>query len=141
MKPSTKQVWGQADRAMIQTIRKWMDEADTRITTEEVATAIGSSYSRTHNVLHMRNNPFTISQFIKICSLFNKNPTTEFFKIMKEGEEAEAIQEPLSEQEYETLGQFMDEVADASRKYLESIKSADRTPPPGEKELVKAGPE
>ncbi len=95
--------------------------------------AIGSSYSRTHNVLHMRNNPFTLSQFIKICSLFGKNPTTEFFKTMKEGEEAEAIQDPLSEQEYETLGRFMDEVAAAARKYSKSIKSAERTPPPKRK--------
>lgn len=129
MKPNARQAWGHSDKLMVQTIRKWMAETGNRITTEDVAAAINSSYSRTHNVLHMRNSPFTLSQFIRICALFGKNPSTEAFKIIKQSKEADRLEATMSDEEYDALGRFMDEMTTAAETYVEAIKSITANPP------------
>ena len=123
MKPNAKKAWGHADRIMVQTIRKWLDESGNRITTADVAAAIGSSYGRTHNVLHMRNSPFTLSQFIRICGLFGKNPSTETFKIIKRAKEAVGLEAAMADEEYDALGRFMDEMTAAAEAYMKAVKS------------------
>lgn len=123
MKPNAKQAWGHSDKLMVQTIRKWIDETGNRITTDDIAAVIDSSYSRTHNVLHMRNSPFTLSQFIRICALFDKDPSTEVFKIIKLSKVADDMDTTMSDEEYDALGRFMDELTTAAENYMEAIKS------------------
>lgn len=129
MKPNAKQAWGHSDKLMVQTIRKWIDETGNRITTDDIAAVIDSSYSRTHNVLHMRNSPFTLSQFIRICGLFGKNPSTETFKIIKQSKEADGMETAMSDEEYDALGTFMDEMTAAAETYMNTIKSINARSP------------
>ena len=132
MRPSTSQLWGPADRIMVETIRNWMDRSERLIKVQDIADAINSSYTRTYNVLHFRNSPFTLSQFIRVCSLLDKDPYTEVFKIIKQDEEIKKIDHPLSENGYKRVGRLMENITTAVDEYIRGEREAKGTPPPRE---------
>ena len=137
MRPSTSQLWGPADRIMVETIRNWMDRSERLIKVQDIADAINSSYTRTYNVLHFRNSPFTLSQFIRVCSLLDKDPYTEVFKIIKQDEEIKKIDHPLSENGYKRVGRLMENITTAVDEYIRGEREAKGTPPPAKRELSK----
>ena len=128
MRPSTNQLWGPADRIMVEAIRNWMDRSERLIKVQDIADAINSSYTRTYNVLHFRNSPFTLSQFIRICSLLNKDPYTEVFKIIKQDEEIKKIDHPLSEAGYKRFGRLMENITTAVDEYTQGERAGKASP-------------
>lgn len=128
MRPSTNQLWGPADRIMVETIRSWMDRSERLIRVQDIADAINSSYTRTYNVLHFRNSPFTLSQFIRVCSLLDKDPYTEIFKIIKQGEEIKKIDHPLSEAGYKRFGRLMENITTAVDEYTQGEREEKASP-------------